>query len=58
MYFVDPEDNLLEIYWDTGLRVHQPFGYPSDLDVSDEEVMAQVRGHVAAHGRTWDPDAV
>ena len=58
VYFYDPEDNLLEIYWDTGLLVHQPFGQPIDLEASDEDVMAQVRGHVAAHGRAWDPDAV
>ncbi len=58
VYFYDPEDNLLEVYWDTGLLVHQPFGQPIDLDASDDEVMDQVRAHVAAHGTPWDPDSV
>jgi catechol 2,3-dioxygenase-like lactoylglutathione lyase family enzyme len=58
VYFYDPEDNLLEIYWDTGLLVHQPFGEPVNLDGSDDEVMAEVHAHVAAKGRAWDPEAV
>ncbi len=58
VYFYDPEDNLLEIYWDTGILCHQPFGYPVDLDGSDDAVMAQVREYVAAHGRPWSPDEV
>jgi catechol 2,3-dioxygenase-like lactoylglutathione lyase family enzyme len=30
-YFRDPEENLIEIYWDTGARNHQPYGDPLDL---------------------------
>jgi catechol 2,3-dioxygenase-like lactoylglutathione lyase family enzyme len=58
VYFYDPEDNLLEVYWDTGILCHQPFGHPVDLDGTDDAVMGQVQEYVAAHGRAWDPDAV
>ena len=58
VYFYDPEDNLLEIYWDTGIQCHQPFGEPIDLDASDDAVLAQVREHVATKGKAWSPDEV
>jgi catechol 2,3-dioxygenase-like lactoylglutathione lyase family enzyme len=58
VYFYDPEDNLLEIYWDTGILCHQPFGEPIDLDQDDAGIMAQVHAIVEAKGRPWDPDAV
>jgi catechol-2,3-dioxygenase len=55
VYFADPEGNRLEIYWDTGLLVHQPFKQDIDLDADDAGVMAQVRELVAKHGKEWDP---
>ena len=58
VYFADPEDNRLEIYWDTGLLVHQPFKRDIDLDADDDTVMGQVRALVAEHGRAWDPALV
>ena len=58
VYFDDPEGNRLEVYWDTGILVHQPFKEDIDLDADDENVMAQVRAHVERKGRAWDPAAV
>jgi catechol-2,3-dioxygenase len=58
VYFYDPEDNLLEIYWDTGILCHQPFKEDIDLEQDDAGVMAQVRAHVERKGRVWDPALV
>jgi catechol 2,3-dioxygenase-like lactoylglutathione lyase family enzyme len=39
-YFRDPEANIVEIYWSTGIDYPQPFGQPIDLEASDEELLA------------------
>lgn len=38
-YFRDPEDNIVEIYWPTGVDYPQPVGQPIDLEQSDEELL-------------------
>jgi catechol 2,3-dioxygenase len=38
MYFVDPEDNTIEIYMDTPWYVAQPFADDLDLDLPDAEI--------------------
>jgi len=38
-YFRDPEDNVVEIYWPTGIDYPQPFGQPIDLEASDEDLL-------------------
>ena len=38
-YFRDPEDNVVEIYWATGIDYPQPFGQPIDLTASDDELL-------------------
>ncbi|HEY1298688.1 MAG TPA: VOC family protein [Chloroflexota bacterium] len=38
-YFRDPEDNIVEIYWPTGIDYPQPFGQPIDLEASDEVLL-------------------
>ena len=58
VYFYDPEGNRLEIYWDTGVWIQQPFKEDIDLEADDEGVMAQVRAHLEAKGRAWDPARV
>jgi catechol 2,3-dioxygenase-like lactoylglutathione lyase family enzyme len=58
VYFWDPEGNRLEIYWDTGIWIQQPFKEDIDLEADDEGIMAQVRAHVEAKGRPWEPAAV
>jgi catechol 2,3-dioxygenase-like lactoylglutathione lyase family enzyme len=38
-YFRDPEDNVVEIYWPTGMDYPQPVGEPIDLEQSDEALL-------------------
>ena len=38
-YFRDPEGNITEIYWPTGIDYPQPFGQPIDLEASEEELL-------------------
>jgi len=43
IYFHDPEGNLIEIYWPTGLDVQGPVAKPVDLDLPAEAI---VRAHL------------
>jgi catechol-2,3-dioxygenase len=52
MYFRDPEDNRLEIYWATGLKARQPYLEKVDLEEPPDEIMRKVRESVALHGET------
>jgi catechol 2,3-dioxygenase-like lactoylglutathione lyase family enzyme len=38
-YFKDPEDNLIEVYWPTGVDYPQPVGQPIDLDETEESLL-------------------
>ena len=41
VYFFDPEDNRIELYYKTGFNVKQPFVRPIDLEnQSNEEILA------------------
>ena len=41
IYFLDPEDNVGEVYYKTGYNVKQGFSRPIDLETqSDEEILA------------------
>jgi catechol 2,3-dioxygenase-like lactoylglutathione lyase family enzyme len=42
VYFKDPDDNQVEVYWQTGVDWPQPFGKPVDLTASDEDIMANL----------------
>ena len=42
VYFKDPDDNQVEVYWQTGVDWPQPFGKPVDLTASEEEIMANL----------------
>lgn len=37
-YFRDPEDNRVEVYWQTGIDWPQPFSEPVDLSLSEDEL--------------------
>lgn len=51
IYFQDPERNKLEVYWQTGLDVAQPFRKTIDLSGSVEDVLALNARLVAEGGR-------
>ena len=51
IYFEDPDGNLLEVYWPTGIDVPQPFGPPIDVTKSETEIMAEVKRLVAESGQ-------
>ena len=41
IYYHDPEDNVGEVYYKTGYKVHQGFSQPIDLETqTDEEILA------------------
>jgi catechol-2,3-dioxygenase len=50
VYFTDPEGNVSEIYWRTGLDVAQPFGKPISLEGTPEAIIAENVRLVAADG--------
>ena len=50
MYFRDPEDNRLEIYWATGLKARQPYLEKVDLSEPPDEIMRKIQESVAVHG--------
>jgi catechol-2,3-dioxygenase len=37
-YFEDPEGNMIEVYWPTGLEYPQPFAEKIDLTKTEEEL--------------------
>ena len=51
VYFFDPEDNRIEIYYKTGYIVKQGFSRPIDLEnQSNEEILAFSRSFEATEG--------
>jgi catechol 2,3-dioxygenase len=44
-YFHDPEDNVAEVFWLTGLPCWVPTSEPIDLEQDDEVILAQVQAH-------------
>jgi len=53
-YFQDPEGNLVEVYWATGLDCGQPYGDPLDLTLPEEALLKdieRVARQAAASGR-------
>ena len=51
VYFFDPEDNRIEIYYKTGYIVKQGFGRPIDLEnQSNEEILAFSKSFEATEG--------
>jgi len=39
IYFHDPEGNLIELYWATGLEVKDPIGKSVDLNLPEKEIL-------------------
>ena len=42
IYFRDPENNYLEVYYSIPVDFPQPFGEPIDLEQDDEAILAQI----------------
>ena len=42
-YFSDPEGNMIEVYWRTGLEYPQPFAQPTDLTKTEEELLEELK---------------
>jgi len=51
-YFKDPDDNILEVYWQTGLKARQGFLMGLDFNKSEQELMSEVEALVKQHGET------
>jgi catechol-2,3-dioxygenase len=41
-YFTDPDGNLVEVYWRTGIECSQPFLEPIDLSKTEESIRAKL----------------
>jgi catechol 2,3-dioxygenase-like lactoylglutathione lyase family enzyme len=50
VYFYDPEDNRIELYYTTPYKVRQPLGEPIDLDRPDAELLAFARSFEETKG--------
>ena len=42
-YFEDPEGNVIEVFWPTGLEYPQQFGQKIDLTKTEEELMKELK---------------
>jgi catechol-2,3-dioxygenase len=51
-YFRDPDGNICEVYWQTGLKARQGFIAQLDFTRPEAALMAEVRDLVARHGAT------
>ena len=50
IYFFDPEDNRIELYYKTGYDIRQPLGAEIDLDDSDDSLLAFSKSFEASMG--------
>jgi hypothetical protein len=50
VYFYDPEDNRVELYYTTPYQVRQPLGQPIDLEQSNAELLAFAQSFEATMG--------
>jgi catechol-2,3-dioxygenase len=59
LYFYDPEDNQIEVYWTTPFEARQPYGVAVDLSKPIDEVLRTVEEDVKIHAKTGhlDPDS-
>lgn len=55
VYFFDPEDNRVELYYTTPYNVRQPLGHVIDLDAPDSELLATAQSFEASMGPSRGP---
>jgi hypothetical protein len=51
-YFKDPDENICEVYWPTGLKARQGFLQGLNFNDSEENIMARVHSLVAEYGES------
>ena len=51
IYFRDPENNYLEVYYSIPVDFPQPFGAPIDLELDDDALLQQIADIRAASGK-------
>src|SRR5262245_17272190 len=56
VYFYDPEDNRIELYYTTPYNVRQPLGEQIDLDRPDEELLAFAQSFEDKRGPIRGPE--
>jgi catechol 2,3-dioxygenase-like lactoylglutathione lyase family enzyme len=49
VYFPDPEENKIELFFDTEWYIPQPFGLPLDFSKTDDEITAETEAMCRAH---------
>lgn len=54
VYFWDPEGNRVEVFADTPWHVAQPFSYPVDFAMTDDEIMAMTEA-LAKKDKSYRP---
>ena len=52
-YFHDPDGNMIEMYWPTGLKYGQPYGHPIDLTLDDGAIFDDVAKLAEREGVAW-----
>ena len=57
-YLDDPEGNMIEVYWPTGLHNRQPYGDPFDLDATEADLIQEVADIAASAGLSLPPALV
>ncbi len=57
LYVRDPEGNALEFFVDSPWYVRQPCGFPLDLSLSDEEILAETEAYCTAQPECMPMDA-
>jgi catechol-2,3-dioxygenase len=57
VYFYDPEDNRIELYYTTPYQVRQPLGEPIDLDRPDDELLAFAKSFEESKGPPRGPES-
>ena len=55
-YFDDPEGNMIEVYWSTGLEHPQPYVQDIDLTKTEEELLKEVKVLTGRKDSTSPPD--
>jgi catechol 2,3-dioxygenase len=57
LYVRDPEGNALEFFVDSPWYVRQPCGFPLDLSLSDQEILAETEAYCTAQPECMPMDA-